>query len=46
MLAGGAAVPFREDAGGVVLRVPTAGRDPLDTVVAVEIAPAGGASRK
>jgi hypothetical protein len=29
-----------------VLRVPTTGRDPLDTVVAVDLAPAGGGSRK
>jgi alpha-L-fucosidase len=46
MLVGGTPVPFREDAGGVVLRVPTAGRDPLDTVVAVDIAPAAGGARK
>jgi alpha-L-fucosidase len=42
MLAGGAPVAFREDAGGVVLRVPTGGRDPLDTVVAVDLAAPGG----
>jgi alpha-L-fucosidase len=42
MLVGGAPVTFREDAGGVVLRVPTAGRDALDTVVVVELAGANG----
>jgi alpha-L-fucosidase len=46
MLVGGAPVAFREDAGGVVLRVPKAGRDELDTVVVVDVAPAGGATRK
>jgi alpha-L-fucosidase len=46
MLVGGAAVTFREDAGGVVLRVPKTGRDELDTVVIVEMATAGGARRR
>jgi alpha-L-fucosidase len=41
LLAGGAPVTWREDEAGVVLRVPQANRDPLDTVVAVELA-AGG----
>ena len=45
MLAGGAPVNVREEAGSVVLRVPKAGRDALDTVVAVELA-AAGAGRK
>jgi alpha-L-fucosidase len=46
MLAGGAPVGVREDAGGVVLRVPKAGRDELDTVVVVELAAPGAAPRK
>jgi alpha-L-fucosidase len=41
LLAGGAPVTWREDEGGVVLRVPQANRDPLDTVVAVELASGG-----
>ena len=45
MLNGGVVV-WREDPAGVVLRVPKAGRDELDTVVVVELAPAGGARRK
>jgi alpha-L-fucosidase len=45
MLVGGAPVTFREDAGGVVLRVPKTGRDELDTVVIVEMATAAGARR-
>jgi alpha-L-fucosidase len=45
LLAGGAPVSVREEAGSVLLRVPKAGRDALDTVVAVELA-AGGAGRK
>jgi alpha-L-fucosidase len=45
MLAGGAPVVVREDAGSVVLRVPKTGRDALDTVVVVELA-AAGAGRK
>jgi alpha-L-fucosidase len=46
MLAGGAPVGVREDAGGVVLRVPKAGRDELDTVVVVELAAPGAARGK
>jgi alpha-L-fucosidase len=46
MLVGGAPVTFREDAGGVVLRVPKGGRDPLDTVVVVELAGPRGAGKK
>jgi alpha-L-fucosidase len=45
MLVGGAPVTFREDAAGVLLRVPKAGRDELDTVVVVDLAPAAGARR-
>jgi len=46
MLVGGAPVTFREDAGGVVLRVAKAGRDLLDTVVVVELARPSGAGKK
>jgi alpha-L-fucosidase len=46
MLVGGAPVTFREDPGGVVLRVPTAGRDALDTVVVVELAGASGVRKR
>ena len=42
----GGVVVWREDPAGVVLRVPKAGRDELDTVVVVELAPASGARRK
>jgi len=45
LLAGGAPVSVREEAGTVLLRMPKAGRDALDTVVAVELA-AAGAGRK
>jgi alpha-L-fucosidase len=46
MLVGGAPVAFREDAGGVVLRVPKVGRDPLDTVVVVEMPRESGVHRR
>ena len=44
LLVGGAPVAVREEAGSVVLRVPTAGRDAFDPVVAVALA--AGAPRR
>jgi alpha-L-fucosidase len=41
MLVGGAPVTWREDEAGVVLRMPKVDRDPLDTVVVVEMASGG-----
>ena len=41
MLVGGAPVTWREDEAGVVLRLPKVDRDPLDTVVVVEMASGG-----
>jgi alpha-L-fucosidase len=46
LLAGGAAVPFRETATGVTLTLPPRGADDVDVVVALDLAPAAPAPRR